>query len=211
MNLPRRRTQRRRRTPRIELKARKARKANHHRDTETQRRASGVRRAPRGGGTARIERRYEPQTTPGGSYLGSIPAVRVGLRCRPSRRTRSRAIALRALRTLRSNGFLRASVPPWCCLLRVLLLLRVFVVFVAFVVAFVRSGSRHDARRRAPALLAIRPRRVRLDRRDDGGAQARLPAGGRPARDGRGRRRRVRRGSGATVARRDAMASLPRR
>ena len=40
----------------------------------------------------------------------------------------------------------------------------------------------HD--RRAPALLAVRRRRVRLDRRLDGGAAARLPAAGRAARDG---------------------------
>ena len=59
----------------VQRRARKARRAQ---------RAGSIRRAPRSGGTAGIEPRYEPQTIPAGSSLGSIPDVLVGLRCRPA-------------------------------------------------------------------------------------------------------------------------------
>src|SRR5438093_1409594 len=48
----------------VQRRARKARRAQ---------RAGSIRRAPRSGGTAGIEPRYEPQTIPAGSSLGSIP------------------------------------------------------------------------------------------------------------------------------------------
>src|SRR5207247_6012211 len=124
----------------------------HHRDSETQRRASGVRRAPQRGGAAGLGMMREPHWAVMRLVHHLEPATLVGLQGRPTCRTLSRAIALcgavrlpaeaRRARAgaLRSNGFLCASEPPWCFLLRVLLILRVFVV------AFFLSIRRHDVR-----------------------------------------------------------------
>src|SRR6185436_8224690 len=67
------------------------------------------------------------------------------------------------------------------------------------------------AYRRSSTFLAIRRGRVRLDRRVDGRAAARLPAGRRRTRDAAWRVRRVRGRAGAAAPPGNAVAAVARR